>query len=653
MKKNTPYYAVIILAFLGKVIYFIRNNPQLYFYWDWPGHIDKALKLGWPWHGGWDITFWGGYPTLTYPSLSHYLLKLFISLPIPKISSLEIFILIVFIFQILTYLYLIHKRIKSPNHRLLAFIIFIIFTLILPGKYLGSLRGVIISGGFTANIASSLLFLLLATENPYAQALLMGLLIQTHTLTATIGFLYLGCNLFIKIIDYRQHLKTNKSAPVLIKHSFLGLLFSIGIGSPWIITALDPNFKGIATTIGTDDFLLPLLLIGAVLLVIVTEKIIKPFQLTLLIITILTALPMNWGYELSKLGVQGLHTYRYLYYLCFLIPIILLPLIITDKFLKNSLQKLFITLTLIGIIILEKTTSGGTVLMLDNSKFDLLEGRMVNVTSSSNTYDLPHMLNHEIPTQSNLLGTVGLFFESSQYGMLYYEFINQINPFTFKNGTYSNLYRNDEGKQNLTFDITKTANLLGINYVTFTPGENRLIATNSATIIGRLQNDNHEIVPIYLKQISDTPLIEPLTQLPIYNPSQNLGDWWVQTNHQQLYTKNRLDQFAKLNFDQPKIDFISYTPTTIHFKINSDQLTPTSLKFTYNKYWEAKPTDQNSFVSNVYWISPGHLFIIGKGDILLTWHQPKYLLMLYALSAVLIVYTLKKVRERNSLPDLI
>ena len=43
--------------------------------WDWPGHLERASIAVFPWQGGWDTAFWGGYPTATYPNFYHLLLK--------------------------------------------------------------------------------------------------------------------------------------------------------------------------------------------------------------------------------------------------------------------------------------------------------------------------------------------------------------------------------------------------------------------------------------------------------------------------------------------------------------------------------------------------------------------------------------------------
>ena len=77
MNRRFSLLVVIVsaLILLFQTLSLMRTNPQFALYGDWPGHFDKAEKLDWPWKSGWDTSFWGGYPTVTYPILSHMVIR--------------------------------------------------------------------------------------------------------------------------------------------------------------------------------------------------------------------------------------------------------------------------------------------------------------------------------------------------------------------------------------------------------------------------------------------------------------------------------------------------------------------------------------------------------------------------------------------------
>ena len=88
------------LIFLGKVGLFFFQNQNFTQFWDWPGHLEKASIADWPWKSGWDTSFWGGYPTWTYPNFYHLILKFIVFISGSETSAAIVLTVLIFCLQL-------------------------------------------------------------------------------------------------------------------------------------------------------------------------------------------------------------------------------------------------------------------------------------------------------------------------------------------------------------------------------------------------------------------------------------------------------------------------------------------------------------------------------------------------------------------------
>lgn len=630
--------SLISTLYLFKVILFLLNNQQFYYYWDWPGHIDKSLKLAWlPWQTGWDITYWGGYSTLTYPILSHYLLKIFISIFSTNLGII-IFLFAVFLFQLITFYLFAKKFSTSLFQRLVTFTLLVLTSLYFHSRYLGSFSGTLATGGFTANIGMSLLLMVLIPRNVYTKALFLGLLLLTHSLTSIIGLIYFITYSFITINKY-------KFASLKFKHLILASLLILGIASPWIVPYIDSSFKGSSENIAGMEFIIPAFLL--ILMIPTVIKKIKPLDITIIILCLMFLVPDSIIYQLKSLGIQGLHVYRYLHILILLV-IPHWPSFTNPQLLSFTKSKSIVFIGLTLLIITSTMPKRLYDFNFDEQAINQLEGRIMNVASADLVPDNPHLF-EELFTRHNqqLIGTKGLFYESSSRGIQFYELANQIQPESFKNGTLGIYFNNREGKPWQKIDIDHTAQLLGINHLVYVdkPYQDREFGTP----IGKVSVRNQKIYDILVETFPESTLTETLTTIPEVNPTLDLGNWWLDTDHTQLFLTEKVPIITEeLNLGKPPSKIESISPQSIHVSVDSKLPAPVIIKFTHNKYWTALPQDTNSYTTPPQWVSPGNIFMVAKGNILLTWNPPRYLLLTYlasALSLILCSYKLYQTKK--------
>ena len=640
--KNWSLFIIIAisLTYLTKVINFLSKNQQFFFYWDWPGHLDKALKLGWPWQNGWDNTFWGGYPTLIYPAFSHYLAKLFLILIPNRFWSLSIFIVLLFCLQLAAYYQLIKTKVSEPNLRIIIFSFFALIITMLSAKHLGTLTGTIVTGGFAANLGLTLFFFLLAIKNPYAKGLMAGLIILTHSIMAIVSLTYLVLPFIFMIYDrFRHHLST---PPNSFRNSFLPLIIALGIGSPWLVAYIDPAFSHQAANVVNDNYVFPVIIFTLTLTKIISQKQRHLLDYLLLLITAFTIFPSYFLLDISQFGIQGLHLYRLNLISLTLAPIVLIPWIFHPRLWTKKTTPIITACILIVITLYHLPQAAWKFNFYDNVP-NFTPGRTISIINAQDFPDFPHLLEHEITQRASAIGSKGLFFESASNGLQFYEFANQIDPYSFKNGMYVGAFRTATGSSTLKYNTNFLSDLLGINSIitlTSTPP-----VASQASILGEIIDSRYQVNYIVNQQINNTPMAVSLPALPEYQPRLDLGKWWIDKQAQGVYTHDKInpDLIKDLDLSQPQVDIKSIQPVQIGLDVNSSKLTPILLKFTYNKYWRAQALNQASFTSQPFWITPGFMLFFAHGQILLKWQQPTYLYLLYPLSFCLITYCLYQI----------
>jgi len=646
MKKVYPVIIISFIAiFLFQAIKLVQTNPQIHLYSDWPGHLDKANKLDWPWKSGWDTTFWGGYPTLTYPCLAHLILKLFSQIiPLEKHVILAS-CLTVFILQIIGVIQLSKKLI--PQKKSLQTLLIITLIMILyyePGDLLGSFTGTLVTGGFPSALGLCFLLFYMASSNPYLKAVYIGLTLLTHTLTGFFVFVLAGLELALLILKHIRHRHR------LNKLDFIPIIGGFIIGSPWILAYLDPAFKGVAINMAGDLFSLttPLTIISISLLL--EFSVFEPILIALVFASLLTLLPYPVTTWLQTHGLNGIHFYRF--------HLILLIVVAASLFRLFALKKkgdikiwVFYSLVIIASLFLLKDPFGPSSTHFSyNLNLPIVStSRIMDVSGTNTTGNYMRAAEHLLTQSGSLVGTNGLFYESSPHGPLYYSLATQLNPNFFANGTLSSFF-SDYATSSAKLNVAEATSTLGINYISYFSSTMFDFGQSTATIgaITFTDPDKKLDYPVsinwYLSQVNTESLIQTLAVLPQVDPKINLGSWWFdQPNHPRV-VRQILPSLPIINLHQPDITQIQISPTKISFNVDSDIPAPVIIKFTHNKYWKNISNASNPPI----WITPGHMLLFATGQTKLVWTPPPYLTPAWILSLFTIGYCL--CQNKNSPP---
>lgn len=650
--KSGFLYLFYSLIFLYKIFQFIQDNPQFYLYWDWPGHFDKAIKLGLPWQGGWDTSFWGGYPTLLYPSLSHYVLKgLLLIFPDQKTAAIAMSLLAAS-FLLFSFYFLVKKYIDRLSiDKLVVFGLMILLTFYSSPSYLASFNGLLLGGGFTATIATALFILIISNRNAYLRGIFYGVLLLTHTLTALMAGIFLLIGLTLNYLSHKQEKANNTGSVNFIRYrSYLtSLLVGLAIGAPWLVSFIDPAFKSTAFNVsGQTPQVTFILLFGLLVLWLEYRPKITTLWVFIFLLGLMTLAPegvVDWLQEFFP--IKGLHFYRFSWFFIILIPLIIRKTVPSRITLRKDWSRLSLLLLMALLMIKAPVLFNESELRIIDTELDLRESRMMDVSPRNLAEPYIHAIEFESAKNLNANSAAGLFFESSQRGLQYYELANIITPSKFKNGTYGILFNDLDGNPRQAFDVDQTSRLLGINYISRVTLDKP--ETNSDIhLIGEIRNryDPESVRFITLEKLNDEPLISTLAKIPKYSKRISLGSWWLDTDHLELLTDQGSPLIDELNLTEPDIDNISISEQTITFKVNSDMPAPVLIKFTYNKYWKAWAQDNQSFTTQPQWVTPGHMMIFANGNIKLYWHTPIYLSLSWLASGLVMLLAVIKFAKK-------
>ena len=617
LKKTNFIYILTAILIVGKTLLFFSQNPNFVWYWDWPGHIQKAQQLSWiPWENGWDTSFWGGYPTARYPWGYHYLLKILINFSESEKTAAIAITIINFLLLTLGIWKLTGKFKLSQSKRILAAVSMQLVFLYSGSGMLGSYLGTVYTGGGPALLATALLLLFISAETWPGRAVLLGLIFLTHPLAAIVGLIFLVISF---ITEYK-----NKNQEE-IKKWILTMAVSAVIGLPWILVMLDPNFAAGAFNLTEAPPLIHWIIAFTILILAINSKSLKrPLTVLTLILAVLAAVDMTSAVSLQPIGIRGIHFYRFAWYFQLFAPLVIAQSLPDLKFSLGA--KRVIGLGIAFLLI--KSLNPIINLKLDWLDFSVRNTtqRVMDVSRHAQVFQLSHAAEHFLAaTNKNLIGTTGLFFESSPYGLIYYNLKNSIDPYSRKNGTYEADFNNSEKRPKLELDIGKTADILGINLVTATIyGQDEL--PKGATEFAKLMLDESDGSQLqaryYLKTISTKPLVEALSQTPRSDKNVNLGEWWINSDRSELIVRELPEIPPAVNFTQPEINNLKIEPTQISFSVESPDPAPIFIKFTYSPYWVA--TGNGSY-SQPVWITPGYMFMWARGNVDLTWRTPGYL----------------------------
>jgi hypothetical protein len=620
------WFFAIGLVLVGKIIYFFVKYPEFSFFWDYLGHVQESFLVSWPWQGGWNNTYWGGYPTLLYPPISHWILKILISITKSTPVALALFI-ISSILLLLHSLWVFSKsQLKDLNHRLVAFSLSIIFYLLSPVNALVSLKGTLFSGTITATFALPLLIYFLASKKWHIKGFLLGLLLLTHSLTSSLAVLFMLIELGFLVIS------SHKDKLIKIKFWLYSLLLAGLIGLPWILPFLDYRFQHTAFNITGRIFPIGVVCLILLLTSLVTHLFNKKFPskifIFVILVGLLSVLPLWPTKIIEKYLFRGIHFYRYYSFLVILTPTIILTTKnkFTDKIISKINKDVANSLAVITLIITVLATLSPLSYKFETNWQNLptnMKGRFIDTASKTDIDLFTRTTDHLLTQNSNLIGSFGLFFESSHTGLNYAAAKRLLNKESYGVPIYE-IYIDE--LTNKIEGVDYLLDLLGINYQAFTSeSEYEEGATTFAKInISRDSQGFYHQRYYHLKKINDSQLVETLPYKIESQPNLNLWDWWSNKT-KTLVTREIYQPPDSLDLSQPQIKELEIGTDEIKFSISSSDPAPVYIKFSYSPYWKATALNENSFTSQPIWITPGNMLIYAAGDIQLDWQTPPYL----------------------------
>lgn len=623
--------------YIAKTLYFFYQAPGFTYLWDWPGHLEKANIATWPWSGGWDNSFWGGHPTILYPNLFHLILKLFIGIASNNFLGVQLMVLGIFILQLWGLWILIGKFITGRNKNLVKNLAFL-FTVIYMGArqngvLMGSFVGTLAVGGGPGALGTAILFFLIAAKSWMTKGIFLGFLFLVHPLTAPVGLLYL-------ILLFFQTLPSYKEGRKRIFQSLGSLVIGIMIGLPWILPSMDTSLNSISANLPAQNITGPLwMLLGLIFILLESRRYFRPVTLTAILVGILSALPMpvirtvSEGF-LQPLGIRGIAFYRYDWFLWLLAIPVLFSWLGNHGYFRiwlNNLNipaKTFMFLALLIILIVESKPLKYPTMIFNFENISSFTGRVMDVSKDAAGLNYPQAMEHELIARTNLVGSTRWFYESGSQGFLYHSLKKAIEPNSFADGVWSNLFLDKDSKPLIPMDKDQVARILGINYIAFTsveiPNEEEQVIDIGALEIPNKKGETIR-VGYYLKQLNDEQLVVPLNFVPEYDKNANLMDWWQKTDHQTVLTDEEYLETDNLDLSKPYIDQITVEPTKISFFAAGNKPVPIFIKFSYSPYYEAKAMDSASMTSKPYWVTPGNMLVYGYGRIQLDWKTPWYM----------------------------
>lgn len=617
--------------YLGKAGLFFYQNPQFTYFWDWPGHLQKASIADWPWKSGWDTTFWGGYPTWAYPNFYHLVLKLFIRVLGSEALGAAGLALAIFGLQLHGLWRFISKTLGGQKKKLavLAFTATVVVMAYSGGSFMGSFWGTLVTGGGPGAMATAIWLYFMAAPS----GLLFGLLFLTHPLTAMAAAVYLifaGVTAILR--RNRQEFK---------KLAFTGLV-GILIGLPWILAQLDPSFASTAVNLPSSPEAYPWILIfGLVLALINDQKKINPLVLTMIALGLAAVTPQQLIRQFENWGIRGLHFFRLIWFFNLTLATIMAAMIPV-----SSVKKIKAATMAAGILIILMAIGLGPQpkpevdLRPDFSRVKDFNGRVMDVSRHAFKLDYPQTVEHGLTKETNLIGSTRWIFESGSRGLMFYSLKNGLEPQSFKDGTYLSFFNDSFGKPRRQANIGEMADLLGVNYVTYT-SENPPPDRENIWKIGEISwtdGAGQKLRLNYLmEKISDEPLVTTLDYIPEAVPDIDLGDWWLgEADKNKLMTDEEYLPPENIDLSIPEIQDIKINPMDLSFKVDGNAPAPVLVKFSWSPYWQAQSPD-GGYAGRPMWITPGNMLIYAQGDIKLFWKPPLYMAIFGRVGAAVLI----------------
>ena len=639
--KIQLWFVLIGIALITRISYFFFKHPVFSYFWDYLGHVQEAVNISWPWVGGWSILYWGGYPNLLYPPASHWLLKALMSLTSSTSLAVALFVILSLVLLLHSLWKFSQDRLKDASQQLMAFSLSIAFYVLSPVNSLVSLKGTLFSGTITATLAISLLVYFLTTKKWYIRGFWLGLLLLTHALTSSLALLFMLIELVYLLYSSSAH------KFIKVKHWFYSLLLAGSIGLPWILPFLDQRFQHTAFNITGRLFILGIvclvLLAASLISQLISKKVPSKFLIFTFLVGLLSIMPLWPTKIIEQYLFSGIHFYRYYSFLVILTPTVILAN-------KNKISNYLISKINQPIAKVVALSTILLTLLIPLSPFSYkfetywdkvptdIRGRFIDVATKTDIDLFTRTADHLLTTNTNLVGSLGLFFESSHTGLNYAVAKHLLNQESYSVPVYK-IYIEELADK--IGDTDHLLNLLGINYQAYTSDqkEEEGAFTFAMVDIRDKKKGLYRQRFYHLKKISDVKLIESVPEKAKIDANLDLWEWWS-SSEKKLTTSEEHQPPIPLNLDSPSIKNIEILSDKIGFSVDSTTPAPVYIKFSHSPYWQATTLNDSSFTSQPIRVTPGNMMIYAAGDVELNWITPPYLRMFGPMSLATLTITL-------------
>lgn len=600
-------FITIYLIFWIVVPFFRYNNLIS---WDMIGHYFSAWyqkEYLFPNMIGWNPFFFTGYPqNQFYPPLFSYLTSL-LSIVIPLNIAFKLLTSLSILITPFSFYYFARSfNISKTSSSVVTLAMFSIL-FIFNNSFGGDFQSTFEIGLVTNTLGLVLFFYYFGSlirscekkKNLLLPTILLSLIVISHIVVTFVSIIALFSIALVKIND-------KLSFKFFISHTGLAFLLTSFWTLPFIFKI---NFMD-SIKIGLNNNYLSFILIFVIIYTIISiyknQKEIFPIASFLLILSFFTLI------GLSYLTIS-FHFYRLTLFFLLFVPISLFSLLKKDKYV------LFIIIAIIAALFIFNfdtiNIKGPDIEKIENlsSEISINSGRTL-VLAGLGQEAAPHYLQNKLIIDNKIIGSKGLFVESSKSSKYILNLEKEIDKNSFSWGTYIYSELINESKDKISEILPYQFNILQINYV-ISPQENSFGDWKKIKFVSNFGTTNY-----YLYQVGNYTIIDLLDYVPEkieINSSQDEQletlKWFLSEDIKQgLKVYENVPNYTSNGKENIEIKYISRRQDEIKIYVNSSNIVPILIKNSYYPNWKAY---QNGKEIKIYKASPNIMLIYGKENI--------------------------------------
>ncbi|MEM4391133.1 MAG: 6-pyruvoyl-tetrahydropterin synthase-related protein [Candidatus Diapherotrites archaeon] len=650
--KIMVFSAIYFYLFFWAIIPFIQHNNLLNY--DMTGMYFSAWHTKnylYPEITGWNKFFFFGYPqNYFYGPFFPYLVA-----TIAQIIPIDIaFKIALSIFIILTPIAFYHfsKSIGLKQNSALASTLIMTSLLIIapPKSYGGDLYSTLGTGLIANAVALPILFFYLGElakiqkENYIKQALLLGLLIITHPLTAIIGIIATISHLIIYSIKEKEKIEPT------IKQFIIGALITAFWWIPAIITREEAEIARIGS-IEDATMLLGLFLVVLAIAISQKNKAIYPTITTIALILVFSII----GTSIIDIPT---HFYRFTIIILLLLPPIFFSIIKLDH------KAIAFATTIYFLIVIFNVQYYSPEGYSKLTRYDLEtikqncppENTRTLINAPPTTAQTPHEIQHAIPMQCNNVAVRGIYSESSRNSVFVFYLEKELDETNFDWGVSVDKQFVIDNKEKLMKLMPWQLEALGINYIISAEQHAESWKKTKDVLKTEVNNEYTEgpkEVEYSLYKVSDSKIFEVPTKELIKVDTQEWKNktvnWFLSEeiiNTLPIQNLPKELQQTKQENTETKITIIEENKRGDKYKIfiESEKEVPVLAKISYFPNWKAK---QEGKEINIYRAAPNFMMFFAKGEVELSYEKTNYEIISYLISIITLLIVINKAIKKD------